>query len=168
MGRRELVHTFSLLVEIEGHFTHEYVTEVYEHSGQVSMVLIEAKGRPHKKCGSAQCCGSGIRCFFTLRIRDAFIPDPGSATLVPQHQFKQLPTINSYIFQIVAFVLEKPKDPTFYEQHNLPPDARQKFLNNHPFISLKVRTVHCSVVDPKLFFPDPIFRRVLDPDLDPT
>jgi hypothetical protein len=23
-------------------------------------------------------------------------------------------------------------------------------------------------VDPKLFFPDPIFRRVLDPDLDPT
>jgi hypothetical protein len=113
--------------------------------------------------------GSGIR------IRDkamvgsgSGIKHPGSATLVPQHRFKQLPTINSYIFQIVAFVLEKPKDPTFYEQHNLPPDARQKFLNNHPFISLKVRTVHCSVVDPKLFFPDPIFRRVLDPDLDPT
>jgi hypothetical protein len=29
--------------------------------------------------------------------------------------------------------------------------------------------INASVVDPKLFFsnPDPIFRRVLDPDLDP-
>jgi hypothetical protein len=26
MGRREIFHTFSLLVEIEGHFTHEFVT----------------------------------------------------------------------------------------------------------------------------------------------
>jgi hypothetical protein len=30
MGRREIFHTFSLLVEIEGHFTHEFVTYVYE------------------------------------------------------------------------------------------------------------------------------------------
>jgi hypothetical protein len=30
MGRREICHTFSLLVEIEGHFTHEFVSYVYE------------------------------------------------------------------------------------------------------------------------------------------
>jgi hypothetical protein len=30
MGRREKFHTFSLLVEIEGHFTHEFVSYVYE------------------------------------------------------------------------------------------------------------------------------------------
>jgi hypothetical protein len=30
MGRREIYHTFSLLVEIEGHFTHEFVSYVYE------------------------------------------------------------------------------------------------------------------------------------------
>jgi hypothetical protein len=30
MGRRELFHTFSLLVEIEGHFIDELVSYVYE------------------------------------------------------------------------------------------------------------------------------------------
>jgi hypothetical protein len=30
MGRREIFHTFLLLVEIEGHFTHELVSYVYE------------------------------------------------------------------------------------------------------------------------------------------
>jgi hypothetical protein len=30
MGRREIFHTISLLVEIEVHFTHEFVTGVYE------------------------------------------------------------------------------------------------------------------------------------------
>jgi hypothetical protein len=30
MGRREIFHTCSLLVEIEGHFTHEFVNYVYE------------------------------------------------------------------------------------------------------------------------------------------
>jgi hypothetical protein len=30
MGSREMFHTFSLLVEIEGHFTHEFVSYVYE------------------------------------------------------------------------------------------------------------------------------------------
>jgi hypothetical protein len=30
MGGREIFHTFSLLVEIEGDFTHEFVTYVYE------------------------------------------------------------------------------------------------------------------------------------------
>jgi hypothetical protein len=30
MGREEIFHTFLLLVEIEGHFTHELVTYVYE------------------------------------------------------------------------------------------------------------------------------------------
>jgi hypothetical protein len=34
MGRREIFHTFSLLVEIEGHFTHEFVTYVYETVGR--------------------------------------------------------------------------------------------------------------------------------------
>jgi hypothetical protein len=30
MGREEIFHTFLLLVEIEGHFTHELVSYVYE------------------------------------------------------------------------------------------------------------------------------------------
>jgi hypothetical protein len=30
MGRSEIFHNFSLLVEIKGHFTHEFVTYVYE------------------------------------------------------------------------------------------------------------------------------------------
>jgi hypothetical protein len=30
MGGREIFHTSSLLVEIEGHFTHEFETYVYE------------------------------------------------------------------------------------------------------------------------------------------
>jgi hypothetical protein len=30
MGRREIFLTFSLLVEIEGHFTNEFVSYVYE------------------------------------------------------------------------------------------------------------------------------------------
>jgi hypothetical protein len=30
MGREEICHTFLLLVEIEGHFTHELVSYVYE------------------------------------------------------------------------------------------------------------------------------------------
>jgi hypothetical protein len=30
MGRREIFHNSSLLLEIEGHFTHEFVTYVYE------------------------------------------------------------------------------------------------------------------------------------------
>jgi hypothetical protein len=30
MGRRGIFHTFFLLVEIEGHFTKEFVTYVYE------------------------------------------------------------------------------------------------------------------------------------------
>jgi hypothetical protein len=30
MGRGEIFFTFSLLVEIEGHFTNEYVSYVYE------------------------------------------------------------------------------------------------------------------------------------------
>jgi hypothetical protein len=30
MGRREIFHTFLLLVEIVGHFTHEFVSYVYE------------------------------------------------------------------------------------------------------------------------------------------
>jgi hypothetical protein len=30
MGRREIFHTFSLLVEIEGHFAHEFVNYVCE------------------------------------------------------------------------------------------------------------------------------------------
>jgi hypothetical protein len=34
MGRREIFHTFSPLVEIEGHFTHEFVTYVYETVGR--------------------------------------------------------------------------------------------------------------------------------------
>jgi hypothetical protein len=29
-GKKRIFHTFSLLVEIEGHFTHEFVTSVYE------------------------------------------------------------------------------------------------------------------------------------------
>jgi hypothetical protein len=33
MGRREIFHTFSLLVEIEGHFSHEFVT--YDYKTQV-------------------------------------------------------------------------------------------------------------------------------------
>jgi hypothetical protein len=30
MGRREIFHSFSLLAEIEGHFTHAFVTYLYE------------------------------------------------------------------------------------------------------------------------------------------
>jgi hypothetical protein len=30
MGRREIFNTFLLLVEIEGHLTHEFVTYIYE------------------------------------------------------------------------------------------------------------------------------------------
>jgi hypothetical protein len=30
MGRREIFLTFSLLVEIEGHFTNEFVSYIYE------------------------------------------------------------------------------------------------------------------------------------------
>jgi hypothetical protein len=30
MGIRQIIHTFSLLVEIEGHFTHEFVSNVDE------------------------------------------------------------------------------------------------------------------------------------------
>jgi hypothetical protein len=30
MGRKEIFYTFSLLVEIAGHFTHEFVSYVYE------------------------------------------------------------------------------------------------------------------------------------------
>jgi hypothetical protein len=30
MGRREIFHTFLLLVEIVGHFTHEFVSYFYE------------------------------------------------------------------------------------------------------------------------------------------
>jgi hypothetical protein len=30
MGRREIFYNFSLLLEIEGHFTHEFVSYVYE------------------------------------------------------------------------------------------------------------------------------------------
>jgi hypothetical protein len=29
MGRREIFHNFSLMVEIEGHFSHEFVTYDY-------------------------------------------------------------------------------------------------------------------------------------------
>jgi hypothetical protein len=30
MGRREILHTVSLLARIEGHFTHEFLIYVYE------------------------------------------------------------------------------------------------------------------------------------------
>jgi hypothetical protein len=34
MGRREILLTFSLLIEIEGHFTNEFVSYVYETEGR--------------------------------------------------------------------------------------------------------------------------------------
>jgi hypothetical protein len=37
MGRREISHTFSLLVEIEGYFTHEFINYVYYDWGLVSV-----------------------------------------------------------------------------------------------------------------------------------
>jgi hypothetical protein len=36
MGRREIFLTFSLLVEIEGHFTNEFVSYVYETEDSMS------------------------------------------------------------------------------------------------------------------------------------
>jgi hypothetical protein len=37
MGRREVFHTFSLLVEIEGHFTNKFVTYVYEAQNRIQI-----------------------------------------------------------------------------------------------------------------------------------
>jgi hypothetical protein len=39
MGRREIFLTFSLLVEIEGHFTNEFVSYVYETEDCLSFQL---------------------------------------------------------------------------------------------------------------------------------
>jgi hypothetical protein len=38
MGRREIFHSFSLLVEIEGYFTHEFVSYVYETEDSSNLV----------------------------------------------------------------------------------------------------------------------------------
>jgi hypothetical protein len=47
MGRREIFHTFSLLVEIEGHFTHEFVSYVYETEDSVNLNSVsESVGEP--------------------------------------------------------------------------------------------------------------------------
>jgi hypothetical protein len=35
MGRREIIHTFSLLVEIEGYFTNEFVSYVHETEDRI-------------------------------------------------------------------------------------------------------------------------------------
>jgi hypothetical protein len=50
MGRKEIVNTFSLLVEIEGHFTHEFVsyvceTEDWRNSGLVKNLMVECEMR---------------------------------------------------------------------------------------------------------------------------
>jgi hypothetical protein len=48
MGRREIFHTFSLLVEIEGHVANEFVTYVYEIQDRGASILdfSEEKGFP--------------------------------------------------------------------------------------------------------------------------
>jgi hypothetical protein len=38
MGRREIFLTFSLLVEIEGHFTNEFVSYVYETEDWITIL----------------------------------------------------------------------------------------------------------------------------------
>jgi hypothetical protein len=40
MGRREIFLTFLLLVEIEGHFTNEFVTYVYETEDRFKAILL--------------------------------------------------------------------------------------------------------------------------------
>jgi hypothetical protein len=40
MERREIFITFSLLVEIEGHFTHEFVSYVYETEDWSGRVVV--------------------------------------------------------------------------------------------------------------------------------
>jgi hypothetical protein len=44
MGRREIFHTFWLLVKIEGHFTYEFVTYVYETPDRFgSRILMQSR-----------------------------------------------------------------------------------------------------------------------------
>jgi hypothetical protein len=42
MGRWEIFHTFSLLVEIEGHFAHAFVNYVYETQERVPVYSVNA------------------------------------------------------------------------------------------------------------------------------
>jgi hypothetical protein len=49
MGRREILHTFLLLVEIEGHFTHELVSYVYETQDRSKIHILYCSGYHSKK-----------------------------------------------------------------------------------------------------------------------